>query len=311
MRGTDGILLLNKRPGLTSFEALAQIKRALGTGKVGHTGTLDKFASGLLLVLVGRAVKLASWFDYSDKVYEGTIKFGQETDTLDPEGTVVVEAPVPSQEALEAVLPKFWGNIMQAPPVYSAVHVEGRRAHELVRSGEAVVMKERPVTIHSLELLSWEPPLAKIRVRCSKGTYIRSLARDVAMAAGSRGHLVQLCRTVVASFTLAEALNLATPGADSANTAAIAAALRPLDVAVFAALGIPGMAADEETARAMIQGKPLGSLLGRLTPLPGETLTGDVFSIAVFDQAGGLVALLNRQEQGSGWSYGYVYGSVQ
>lgn len=146
----SGLLLLNKQAGLTSFETLGAVKKAFNTGKVGHTGTLDKFASGLLLVLVGRAVKLNTWFSGCDKDYRGCIRFGAETDTLDPEGAVIGEAPIPTRAEVEAVLSRFRGNIMQTPPAYSAIHIDGRRAHELVRSGRAPVMKERPVTIHEL-----------------------------------------------------------------------------------------------------------------------------------------------------------------
>jgi len=165
----SGIVLLNKSPGITSFQALNEIKKAFSTGKVGHTGTLDKFASGLLLVLVGRAGKLAPWFSGCDKEYEGAIKFGVETDTLDPEGMVVAEASPPDRETLEKALAAFRGDILQAPPVYSAVHIDGERAHKLARSGAAVEMPKRPVSIYALDLLSYEPPLARIRVSVPRG----------------------------------------------------------------------------------------------------------------------------------------------
>jgi tRNA pseudouridine55 synthase len=124
----SGLLILNKKPGVTSFEALGVVKRSLGTGKVGHTGTLDKFAQGLLLVLAGRALKLSSWFTHCDKRYRGTIHFGVETDTLDPEGVITGEAAVPSRENLEQALCRFRGEIMQTPPAYSAIHINGKRA---------------------------------------------------------------------------------------------------------------------------------------------------------------------------------------
>ncbi|MCL2759407.1 MAG: tRNA pseudouridine(55) synthase TruB, partial [Treponema sp.] len=173
-----GLILLNKQPGITSFDALRDIKRALGTGKVGHTGTLDKFAQGLLIVLTGNALRLSQWFTGCDKKYTGRIKFGIETDTLDPEGNVIGEAALPSREQVENVLCKFTGEIKQAPPLYSAIHVNGQRASNLARAGKTPEMKERPVTVHELKLLSWEPPFADIFVHCSSGTYIRSLSRD-------------------------------------------------------------------------------------------------------------------------------------
>jgi tRNA pseudouridine55 synthase len=164
-----GVLLLNKSPGYTSFESLGAVKKALATGKVGHTGTLDKFATGLLVVLAGWALKLSPWFDRCDKRYRGTIRFGVETDTLDGEGSPIATAEPPSREALERALDQFRGDILQAPPAYSAIHIGGRRAHELARSGKAPEMPKRPVTIYELELCYYEPPLAEVYARCSKG----------------------------------------------------------------------------------------------------------------------------------------------
>ena len=237
----NGYLLLRKRPGISSFDALNLIKRSLDTGKLGHTGTLDKFAEGLLVVLVGRSTRLVPWFTGCDKIYEGTITFGAETDTLDPEGAVIAEAPAPSEEVLRSALAGFRGDIMQAPPLYSSVHVDGKRAHEIARSGETVEMKVRPVTIHSIELMSFEEQRAKVRVHCSKGTYIRSLARDIALACGSRAHLSELRRTKVATFELSDALD---PLEAADPEKAIKEALRPIDENAFAAIGMACAAAD-------------------------------------------------------------------
>ena len=202
----NGLLLLNKAPGLTSFQSLNAVKKIFSTGKVGHTGTLDRFASGLLLVLVGRAVKLNSLFVGLAKEYTGTIFFGAETDTLDPEGAVIAEGNVPSREQVKAALAEFRGEFLQEPPVYSALHIGGRRAHELAREGKTPEMKKRPVKVFELELVSWSPPQATIYVRCSAGTYIRSLARDIALAAGSRAHLSALNRGAVGPFRLENAV---------------------------------------------------------------------------------------------------------
>ncbi|GHV82846.1 hypothetical protein AGMMS50212_01860 [Spirochaetia bacterium] len=204
----SGYILLNKNPGVTSFEALYPIKRALGTGKVGHTGTLDKFASGLLIILSGKALKLTNMFMKCDKSYTGMVRLGAETSTLDPEGEVIAQAPLPSLEAFEAALPQWTGEIMQTPPAYSALRINGKRASELARKGAAPEMKARPVTIHSIKILSWEPPDVKIEVHCSSGTYIRSLARDLALSSGSRGHLVALTRITVGGFSLDDAISI-------------------------------------------------------------------------------------------------------
>ena len=294
----SGLILLNKRAGLTSFEALGEVKRALGTGKVGHTGTLDKFASGLLVVLAGRALKLSPWFSHCDKQYTGKIHFGTETDTLDPEGSPVAEAAVPSREKVEQVLTQFTGDILQEPPAYSAIHVNGRRASQLARSGKAPEMKKRPVSVHKLDLLSWQPPFAEIFVHCSSGTYIRSLARDIALAAGSRAHLCELTRTQVAGFTL-----------DMADSEA-AAFLRPIDKAVIMALGLPWFEVTLPEAEKLIHGKPLapvleGKPLFLQWEVPVET-SGD-FSAAVF--AGEtLVAVVEKT--GEKWKYGCVVGEI-
>jgi len=298
---TDGLILLHKPPGLTSFDTLRDIKRVLGTGKVGHTGTLDKFAEGLLLVLAGRALKLSQWFTHCDKQYEGTICFGAETETLDPEGAVIASAPVPSREAVEKAIPQFLGKIEQAPPAYSAIHIDGRRASELARSGESPEMRKRPVTIFRLELLSWEPPYAKIFVHCSSGTYIRSLARDIALAAGSRAHLTALLRTQVGGFNLQLAMSneqLAMRNEELGIRNKEFPLLHPIDKNVFNSLGIPCFeVAPPDTAK-IIQGKPLAQIL-KDVPLPTGENAAALFSDGKF------IAIIEGHD--NKWSYGYVY----
>jgi tRNA pseudouridine55 synthase len=204
---TDGILLADKPRGLTSFQALSTVKRALGTGRVGHTGTLDRFASGLLVVMCGRLTRLAPLAERLDKEYVARVRFGTGTDTLDPEGAVVAEGPVPSRAALEAAVPSFRGDLLQAPPAYSAVHVGGRRAHELARAGRPVEPGARPVRISRLDLVSWEPPDAVLSIGCSRGTYVRSLARDIAVRLGTCAHVVQLRRTRVGGLRVEDAVS--------------------------------------------------------------------------------------------------------
>ncbi len=201
----EGIILLDKPRGQTSFQALSEIKRKLGTRRVGHAGTLDSFADGLLVVLAGRMTRLAGLATAMDKEYLATVTFGRQTDTLDPEGEVVCEGPVPLRNAVEAALPAFTGRMLQVPPAYSAVHVGGRRAYEAARSGETVVIAPREVTIHSLSLVSFTPPLATLHVVCSKGTYIRSLARDLASRLSTCAFVSQLRRTRIGGFRVEEA----------------------------------------------------------------------------------------------------------
>ncbi|MDR1899654.1 MAG: tRNA pseudouridine(55) synthase TruB [Treponema sp.] len=309
----SGILFLDKRPGVTSFEALRGIKKALGTGKVGHTGTLDKFAGGLLVVLTGRALKLSPWFTHCDKRYEGTIRFGAETDTLDNGGRITAEAPVPPSAAVEEALSRFRGGILQVPPAYSALHIGGRRASELAREGRPPEMRARPVHIYSLELLSWEPPHARIGVHCSGGVYIRSLARDIALAAGSRGHLAALTRTAVAGFPRSWGLD----GGES-SPALIAAALRPVDRLIIAGLGLPTCEVNYDDVQKMIQGKALSSIIrdeprrGPETYEAPEAVTetgGAPRACAVFcgPHFAGIIEERPGSDGGRQWRYGYVY----
>jgi tRNA pseudouridine55 synthase len=220
---------------------------------------------------------------------------GIETDTLDPEGAVVARGPLPSRAGLEEALGRFRGDILQAPPVYSAIRLEGRRASALARSGEKPEMKARPVKIHELELVSWEPPRARIRVRCSGGTYIRSLARDLALAAGSRAHLVELRRLAVAGFSVEGALP------PDCEAGLYREALGPPDRAFFEGLGIPRLNAGAEALHPLIRGRPLGPLLADLEP---EGPAGEG-AAAVF--AGECFAGMVEREKGAAWRYGFVY----
>jgi tRNA pseudouridine55 synthase len=202
----DGIVLLSKPAGITSFQALGSLKKALGTGKIGHTGTLDRFAEGLLVVLAGKLTRLCSYASSLDKEYIAQIRFGMGTDTLDPEGAVTANGPVPDRDELAQALCAFLGPQDQVPPAFSAIHVGGRRAYQAARSGEEVTLAPRRVTIHEIELLSYAAPEASVRVSCSKGTYIRALARDVAERLGTCAHLAGLKRTRIGQFSLADAV---------------------------------------------------------------------------------------------------------
>jgi len=199
-----GWIILDKPLGLGSTQGVAAVKRVLrqaghGKVKVGHGGTLDPLASGVLPIAVGEATKLAGRMLDSDKVYAFTIRFGEQTDTLDAEGPVIVTSPVrPARDALAAVLPRFTGPIAQVPPIYSALKVDGERAYDLARAGEAVELKSRDVVIHALtiEAATADGPLdeATLVAHVSKGTYIRSLARDIALALDTVGYVTMLRR---------------------------------------------------------------------------------------------------------------------
>ena len=202
----DGQILLDKPAGITSFSALNGLKRSLGTGRVGHTGTLDKFATGLLIALIGKYTKVADLFSGLDKCYQGTVVFGSRTDTLDSEGEVIEEGPVPDLERIREAADRLRGPIDQTPPVYSAVHVGGKRAYRIARAGEEPKLSPRRVTIYRLEIVDYRAPELDIEVECSKGTYVRSLARDLGVLAGSCAYLERLRRTKVGPYEVGEAV---------------------------------------------------------------------------------------------------------
>ncbi len=209
----DGVLLLDKPVGLSSNHALQRARRAMDARKAGHTGTLDPFATGLLVCCFGRATKLSASMLEADKAYEATLLFGQETDSGDLTGNVVKTAGpefkgVIDSAELEAVLPQFRGKIAQIPPMYSALKRDGKPLYEYARQGIELERPPREVTIHDLELLSCDGATARLFVRCSKGTYIRTLAQDIGQALGVYAHLTALRRTELGPFSISAAHGL-------------------------------------------------------------------------------------------------------
>jgi len=208
----DSVILVDKPAGITSFGVVARIRRRLSMqlgkkAKVGHTGTLDPFATGLMIIVTGKECRNAMQYSKLDKEYEATICLGATSSTGDPEGELTeVSTEIPSQEAVEAVLTRFRGDITQRPPMFSAIKIGGRRAYELARKGEAVEMPERQVTIFSLDLLQYDYPLLRIRTHVSSGTYIRSLAEDIGSALGTGAYCRELRRTKVGQWSVEGAL---------------------------------------------------------------------------------------------------------
>jgi tRNA pseudouridine55 synthase len=205
----DALYVINKPPGPTSFAQVAKIRRLLGIKKAGHAGTLDPAASGVLLVLAGQATRIARYFEALDKEYRAVIRLGMETDSYDLTGKIINEKPVPdslSPEKLEMVLEKFQGKIMQAPPAFSALKQNGQPLYKAARQGKPVEVKPRPVEIHGIELEKIILPEITIKVRCSKGTYIRSLAHDLGRELGCGAALAGLVRTAVGEFVLRNAV---------------------------------------------------------------------------------------------------------
>jgi tRNA pseudouridine55 synthase len=213
----DGILIVDKPDGMTSHDVVARVRRILGTRRVGHTGTLDPFATGVLVLLVGKATRLAQFIDKDEKEYEATIRFGFGTDTGDREGLRIADCGLRIEELIarlagtdwDAVFSKFRGELMQMPPMYSAKKVEGKRLYELARGGVEVERKPVAIFISELERLDRSQyPELRIRTVCSAGTYVRTLAEDIGRAIGVGAHLTELRRTRAGKFTIDEAITL-------------------------------------------------------------------------------------------------------
>lgn len=196
--------LIDKSEGITSFSSLSSLKREFRGEKVGHAGTLDKFASGLMLTMIGGATKLNPVFSSFDKRYIATIKFGAETDTLDPEGEVIATSNIPSYDEVKESVYSFQGIQMQKPPIYSAIHIDGKRAYKEARKGNDIEMPEREINIKNISLLSYENGIAIVDASVSKGTYIRSLARDIALRINKRAHLIALRRIELGPFSISD-----------------------------------------------------------------------------------------------------------
>jgi len=206
----SGVLVVDKPVGLTSHDVVQIIRRGTGIRRAGHTGTLDPRASGVLVILVGPAVRLSEYVSASDKRYQATVRLGASTDTYDAEGTILSTRSVEdvTEETFNEILQTFTGEIIQVPPPYSAVKVKGRKAYEMAREGEEVILEPRTINVYSLEILEWSPPEVVIDVYCSSGTYVRSLANDLGKSLGTGAHLVGLRRTKSGRFTLRDAVPL-------------------------------------------------------------------------------------------------------
>ena len=278
-----GWIILDKPHGLGSTQAVSAVKRVLrqsgaGKAKVGHGGTLDPLATGVLPIAIGEATKLAGRMLDSDKIYDFTVALGVQTDTLDLEGKPVATSEHrPTWAQVEAVLPRFTGPIEQVPPAYSAILIDGQRAYDLARKGEAVEMKTRSVTIHHLGPPPGDmpdDPLAPVQeltlaAHVSKGTYIRSLARDIALALGTVGHVTMLRRVKAGPFTLESAISL-----DKLNDAATGHGIAQYMLPLTAGLDdIPALPVSPDEALALRQGKMLMGKphTGLLLAMLGET----------------------------------------
>lgn len=210
----DGILLIDKPASMTSFGVVARVRRVLSQHygrkmKVGHTGTLDPFATGLMIIVVGKECKNAQQYSKLDKTYEATITLGQQSSTGDPEGEIThVSSRQPSHDEVQTALEMFVGQVQQTPPIYSAIKINGQRAYDLARRGEQVEIPTRSVTIYSLELLDYSYPNLTVRAHVSSGTYIRTLAEDIGKKLGVGAYCHQLKRVTVGEWRLQDAVTL-------------------------------------------------------------------------------------------------------
>ncbi len=210
----DSVILIDKPAGMTSFGVVARLRRVLSKelakkAKVGHTGTLDPFATGLMIIVTGKECRNAGTYTKLDKVYEATLTLGQTSTTGDPEGELTtVSDTQPTREQVAEVLTHFTGEIKQRPPIFSAIKIDGQRAYKLARDGQQIEMPERSVSVYSLELVEYTYPEVRIRTHVSSGTYIRSLSVDIGAALGTGAYCSQLRRTRIADYDIADAKQL-------------------------------------------------------------------------------------------------------
>jgi tRNA pseudouridine55 synthase len=278
----DGLVVVDKPAGLTSHDVVAKLRKSYGQKRVGHAGTLDPDATGVLLVGLGRVTRLLRFLQETTKAYRGTIAFGVATDTLDAAGAILERRPMPlAEETVTQAMTRFVGDLQQVPPMVSAVQVGGRRLHELARAGEEVERKPRAVHVARFDLEAFEPgpyPRATTFVECSSGTYVRSLAADLGAALGGPAHLAALRRVRVGPFTLDDAHPLDAIEADPEGVV-----LAPVE----AMRDLERTAVDAEGARAVAHGSVFPSVA---LPVSGPG------PYAVVDERGVLLAVYERRK---------------
>lgn len=284
----DGILVIHKAVGMTSHDVVARVRKLLKQKRVGHAGTLDPAASGVLPICIGQGTRVAEYLSESGKAYSASIVFGIVTDTYDAEGTVLERASIEGLDRakIEAALAHFMGAQMQMPPRYSAIKIQGQPAYKLARAGEEIEMAARPVTIYRLEIQNWEPPVLALDIECSKGTYIRSLAHDLGQQLGCGAHLGGLVRTRSGPFGLAESITLEQL-AEAVESGTVEQFVRPADRALEA---YPAIYVDEAGLERVRYGNAFWS--------EGAEIKG---LARVYDAAGHFIALAEWDEGRGMW----------
>ena len=291
-KSIHGWLVIDKPKGITSFSVVYKVRRALKAKKVGHGGTLDPMATGILPLAFGEATKTIPYIFDGLKEYTFTIRWGQGRDTDDADGAVTaVSIKRPGKDQITSILPSFTGNIKQVPPTYSAVKVDGRRAYDLARCNQVTKLKEKSIFIKELELVEiLDEDNARFRVVSGKGAYVRGLARDIAIALGTRGHLVELRRTRLGPFDENSSISL-DKLAKLGHTSAVEALMKPVEVALD---DIPAVTLTEEEARRL----RCGQIVSVLEAIPQTSLRGLTAGSVVVAMAGGTPVGLARFESG-------------
>jgi tRNA pseudouridine55 synthase len=278
----NGILNINKPPTWTSHDVVAKVRRLLGQRSVGHAGTLDPMATGVLLVCVGQATRVAEYLMASEKGYRATARLGVTTDSYDADGRVTATAPVPELSAavLQAALTPFVGDILQVPPAYSAIKQDGVPLHKRARRGEVVDLVARPVRIERISLLSWQPPDLALEIACGPGTYVRSLVHDLGQALGCGATLIELTRVRSGHFTIDEAITLEHL-AEAATAGQPGRYLRPVSEALS---GLVPLEVDDASTRRLIHGQSLPCPVPPAGPLGyAKSASGAVLAILTYD----------------------------
>jgi tRNA pseudouridine55 synthase len=280
-KDVHGWVVLDKPAGMNSTQAVSRLKRIFNAKKAGHAGTLDPLATGVLPVAFGEATKTVPFVQDGEKSYRFTVRWGTETDTDDADGRIAAQSDArPAEAEILALLPRFVGTILQLPPSYSAIKINGERAYDLARDGETPVLTPRPVTIHALDLISAGHDEAIFEARCGKGTYVRAIARDLGRSLGCYGHVSALRRTRVGPFYEKDAVTL--PELD--DPASSARALRRVEAGL---MEVPRIVVDSSTAARLRRGQPV-LLRGHDAPLDGSA----------YAACGGVVVAVGAIEKG-------------
>ncbi len=279
---TSGLILLDKPSGPTSHDMVMTVRRGAAEKHVGHAGTLDPLATGLLVICLGAATRLSDYLRDKDKRYRARVRLGQSTNTYDADGEIVSESRLlPERAAVEAALERFRGVIQQRPPAFSAIKRGGRKAYELARAGQAVELEARPVQIHALALADWQPPDFTLEVHCASGTYIRSLAHDLGQLLGCGAHLTALRRTASGQFDVSEAVALeALQAAFALGREAWQPYLRPADTAVA---DWPAVRLSTEDAARIVHGQPVPCAAALSEHARAYNPAGEFFAILRLD----------------------------